>query len=236
MLTHRNIVSNAAATRCSTSQQPDDVALSFLPLSHSFERTVIYGYLMSGVTIVFAENLDTIARDLRATSPTLMTVVPRVCEKLQARVLAGRSGVGAAALAVPAGRSARAVDRAPRRRGRTPWRRPAGRTRLGRPARVRQGARARSAAGCASSCPAARRCSARSAEFFLAAGLPLFEGYGLTETAPALAVNHPGAPRLGTVGPAIPGVELRIAEDGEILARGPNVMRGYWNRPGRPPR
>ena len=88
MLTHRNIVSNAEAVIPIFQLTPDDVALTFLPLSHSFERTVVYAYLMSGLTIVFAENLDTIARDLRATAPTLMTVVPRVCEKLQARVLA----------------------------------------------------------------------------------------------------------------------------------------------------
>ena len=88
MLTHRNIVSNIEGAVPTFALTPADVALTFLPLSHSFERMVVYAYLWAGLTMVFAENLDTIARDLRAAAPTLMTVVPRVCEKLQARVLA----------------------------------------------------------------------------------------------------------------------------------------------------
>jgi long-chain acyl-CoA synthetase len=231
MLTHRNIVSNAEAVIPIFQLTPDDVALTFLPLSHSFERLVVYAYLMSGLTIVFAENLDTIARDLRAASPTLMTVVPRVCEKLQARVLASvaessparrwlfqtalaravarvrRTGAGADAL-IPAGFLDQLGDRL-----------------VFAKVRARLGGRLRLIV--TGSAPLQRE----TGEFFLAAGLPLYEGYGLTETAPALAANYPGRSRLGTVGPAIPGVELRIADDGEILARGPNVMRGYWNRP-----
>jgi long-chain acyl-CoA synthetase len=231
MLTHRNILSNAEAVIPVFALVPDDVALTFLPLSHSFERTVVYAYLLSGLTIVFAENLETIARDLRATAPTLMTVVPRVCEKLQARVLATvaessaprqwlfrsalawalarvrRTGAGADALA-PVG-----------------WRERLGDRLVFAKVRNRLGGRLRLIV--TGSAPLSRE----TGEFFLAAGLPIYEGYGLTETAPALAANHPGRSRLGTVGPAIPGVELRIAEDGEILARGPNVMRGYWNRP-----
>jgi long-chain acyl-CoA synthetase len=231
MLTHRNILSNVEAVIPIFQLTPDDVALTFLPLSHSFERTVVYAYLASGLTIVFAESLDTIARDLKATAPTLMTVVPRVCEKLQARVLA-------AVAETPAPRRwlfQRALDRAlarVRRAGGGPDSltipgaidRVLDRIVFGK-VRARLGGRLRLIV--TGSAPLSRD----TGEFFLAAGLPLFEGYGLTETSPALAVNHPGRSRLGTVGPAIPGVELRIAEDGEILARGPNVMRGYWNRP-----
>ena len=231
MLTHRNLMSNAEAVIPIFQLTPDDVALTFLPLSHSFERTVIHAYLLSGLTIVFAENLDTIARDLRTTSPTLMTVVPRVCEKLQARVLASVEAASAPQRWLFRTALARAVDRVRRTGGSEDAVEPTGwRDRLGdrlvfAKVRARLGGRLRLIV--TGSAPLQRE----TGEFFLAAGLPLYEGYGLTETAPALAVNHPGRSRLGTVGPAIPGVELRIAEDGEILARGPNVMRGYWNRP-----
>ena len=231
MLTHRNLVSNAEAVIPIFQLTPDDVALTFLPLSHSFERTVVNAYLMSGLTIVFAENLETIARDLRSTSPTLMTVVPRVCEKLQARVLASVAEASALRRWLFRTALARAVERV-RRTGAgadalTPvgWRDRLGDRLVFGKVRARLGGRLRLIV--TGSAPLLRE----TGEFFLAAGLPLFEGYGLTESAPALAANHPGRSRLGTVGPAIPGVELRIADDGEILARGPNVMRGYWNRP-----
>jgi long-chain acyl-CoA synthetase len=231
MLTHRNIVSNAEAVIPIFRLTPDDVALTFLPLSHSFERTVVYAYLMSGLTIVFAENLDTIPRDLRAASPTLMTVVPRVCEKLQARVLAAVAESSAPRRWLFRNALARALARVRQAGSDTTALAPAGwRQRFDdrlvfAKVRARLGGRLRLIV--TGSAPLQRE----TGEFFHAAGLPLYEGYGLTETAPALAANHPGRARLGTVGPAIPGVELRIAEDGEILARGPNVMRGYWNRP-----
>jgi long-chain acyl-CoA synthetase len=193
---------------------------------------VVYAYLWSGVTVVFAENLDTIARDLKATSPTLMTVVPRVCEKLQARVqltvaegAAVRRWLFDHALALALARVRRAAGTGPEALEPRGWiERIADRLVFAK-VRARLGGRLRLIV--TGSAPLARD----TGEFFLAAGLPIFEGYGLTETAPALAANHPGRSRLGTVGPAVPGVELRIAEDGEILARGPNVMRGYWNRP-----
>ncbi len=231
MLTHRNILSNAEAVGPVFALAPDDVALSFLPLSHSFERTVVYAYLLAGLTIVFAENLDTIARDLRATAPTLMTVVPRVCEKLQARVLASVAEASAARQWLFRTALSWALNRVRRTEAGADALVPVGwRERLGdrlvfAKVRARLGGRLRLIV--TGSAPLSRE----TGEFFLAAGLPIYEGYGLTETAPALAANHPGRSRLGTVGPAIPGVELRIAEDGEILARGPNVMRGYWNRP-----
>jgi long-chain acyl-CoA synthetase len=231
MLTHRNIVSNVEAVIPIFRLTPEDTALTFLPLSHSFERTVVYAYLWSGVIVVFAENLETIARDLRAASPTMMTVVPRVCEKLQARVLAGVAEASAARRWLFHRALVWARDRV-RRNGGGPdaltpvgWREALGDRLVFSKVRERLGGRLRLIV--TGSAPLSRE----TGEFFLAAGLPIYEGYGLTETAPALAANHPGRSRLGTVGPPIPGVELRIAEDGEILARGPNVMRGYWNRP-----
>ncbi len=231
MLTHTNILSNIQASRQVISMTSDDTALSFLPLSHSFERAIMYLYLYEGVTVAFAESLETIGRDLQAIAPTIMTGVPRVYEKVQARVLesvaqapAVRRKIFEWALAV--GRARTSLESAGRR---VPWHvrvqdRLADRLVFAK-IRARTGGRLRlivSGAAALGRAPA---------EFFRAVGMPIVEGYGLTETAPVLSINPPEAIRIGTVGKAIPGVELTLAPDGELLARGPNIMTGYYGKP-----
>ena len=231
MLTHANLVANlkAAAKVLDVSEQ--DAALSFLPLSHAFERMVAYVYLLCGVTIVFAETMETIGRDLLTVRPTVLTGVPRVYEKLHARVLEkGQSAPGLKAsifrwavnVAMASGRAAL--------RGESP----SLLTSLQLPfadrlvfAKIREGVGGRVRYLVSGSAPL----PVSIAEFFQGVGLSIIEGYGLTETAPILTVNPPDAPRAGTVGRPLPGVELKIADDGEILARGPNVMSGYYNKP-----
>ncbi|HXW05014.1 MAG TPA: long-chain fatty acid--CoA ligase [Vicinamibacterales bacterium] len=232
MLTHANLVANLRAAAEVLSVTQDDVALSFLPLSHAFERMVAYVYLLCGVTLAFAESFDTIGRDLGLVRPTLVTGVPRVYEKLHARIVEkGQSGSAAKAALF---RWAVAVGQA-RARAVLTGRTPGLLTSLQVPiadrlvfGRIREGLGGRIRYLISGSAPLLSSL----AEFFYGVGLPILEGYGLTETAPILTVNPPDAPRVGTVGKAIPGVELRIAEDGEILARGPNVMSGYINKPG----
>lgn len=231
MLSHGNIVSNVLAADSVISVTDDDEALSFLPLSHAFERMVCCLYLYKGVTISFAESLDTIARDLQGVRPTTLTGVPRVYEKLHARIhdavaqapAVRRSlfhwalGVGgAASRAARAGRSAPLATRLQLA--------PADRLVLSK-VRERLGGRVRFVVS--GSAPL----DVPVAEFLFAIGVPVVEGYGLTETAPVLTVNPLEAPRPGSVGVAVPGVEIRIAADGEILARGPNVMQGYYHKP-----
>jgi long-chain acyl-CoA synthetase len=231
MLTHTNLVSNMRAATAALDISQDDVALSFLPLSHAFERMVSFVYLFAGVTIVFAESFDTIARDLLKVRPMVLTGVPRVYEKLHARIVetAQKAGGAKSAIfrwAVHAGLArARAVLR-----GRTPGPLTALQAALAErlvfsTVREKLGGRLRFVAS--GSAPL----SDSVMEFFYAVGIPIIEGYGLTETSPILTFNPLHALRVGTVGRPIPGVELRIAEDGEILARGPNVMRGYFNKP-----
>jgi long-chain acyl-CoA synthetase len=231
MLTHANLVANMRAAAAALEISQDDVALSFLPLSHAFERMVAYIFLFSGVTIVFAESFETIARDLARVRPTVLTGVPRVYEKLQARIMetGQKTGGFKAAMfrwAVNAGLDqARAVLR-----GRTAGPITSLKTAIGErlvfsTVREKLGGRLRFVAS--GSAPLA----ASVMEFFQAIGVPIIEGYGLTETAPILTFNPLHALRVGTVGRPIAGVDLRIADDGEILARGPNVMRGYLNKP-----
>ena len=231
MLTHAALVSNLVAAARVLEVSDDDVGLSFLPLSHAFERMVAWVYLFCGVTVVFAESFDTIGRDIGLVRPTVITGVPRVYEKVQSRILEkGHSNPPARRAlfdwAVHAGiRAARATLR-----GRRPG--PVDRLQARLADRlvfqqIRTGLGGRLRYLVSGSAPL----GSETAEFFAGVGLPIVEGYGLTETAPILTVNPPEAPRVGTVGRPLPGVELRIAPDGEILARGPNVMSGYYNKP-----
>ena len=231
MLTHGNVAGNVMDGGAVVQVHAEDEALSFLPLSHAFERAVVCLYLYHGVTVTFAESLDTIARDLATVKPTVMTGVPRVYEKFHARVHEAVAGAPAVrqrlfhwavgvglqrARAQFAGRSASLLAR----------------LRLSLAERLvlskvrgRLGGRLRFVVS--GSAPL----STPIAEFFFAIGIPVVEGYGLTETSPTLTVNPLERPKLGTVGPAIRNVELKIADDGEVLARGPNVMRGYYGKP-----
>ena len=231
MLTHDAIVSNVLGVDTMVAPVENDEALSFLPLSHALERAVVYLYLLKGVTITFAESTETIARDMQRVKPTVMTGVPRVYEKLHARILETvaqapkvRQAIFAWALRV--GRACSAVKLA----GGHPsplmrvQRQLADRLVFSQ-IRERMGGRLRFVVSGGAALPTVV------AEFLFAIGVPVLEGYGLTETAPVLAINPETAPRLGTVGKAIPRVELRIADDGEILARGPNVMLGYYGKP-----
>jgi long-chain acyl-CoA synthetase len=231
MLTHANLVANLREGAVVLDVSQDDVALSFLPLSHGFERMVSFIYLFTGVTIVFAESFETLGRDIAHVRPTVITGVPRVYEKMQSRILEkGQAGSAAKAAvfrwSVEAGLArARAVLRG-QRAGPLTAMNAAIADRLVF-AKIRQGVGGRLRLIVSGSAPL----SSSVAEFFHAVGLPVIEGYGLTETAPILTVNPPEAPRVGTVGRALANVELKIAPDGEILARGPNVMPGYYNKP-----
>lgn len=231
MLTHANLAANLRDICQIFPVAQSDSALSFLPLSHSFERMVLWVYLSNGLPTAFAESNETIGRDLQLLKPTVMTGVPRVFEKLQSKIL--EKGGALTGLKKSLFQWAMGVAR---ERGRyVPERRPlpAG-LRLKSAiaeklvfAKVREGLGGRFRFVVSGSAAL----NEDVARFFYGVGLPIIEGFGLTETSPVLTVTPNHAVRLGTVGVAIPHVELKIAEDGEILAKGPNIMRGYYGRP-----
>jgi long-chain acyl-CoA synthetase len=231
MLTHGNLVSNLLAARECLALTEADVALSFLPLSHSFERMASFLYLFTGTTMVFAESFETIGRDIGTVRPTMVTGVPRVYEKMQARILekAGAATGAKAALfkwAMAAGTRRAVAQLRGRRIGPlTALQASIGDRLVFSKIRAGVGGRLRYAVSGSAPLPV------HVLEFFTAVGLPIIEGYGLTETSPILTVNPPTALRAGSVGKAVRDVELKIAPDGEILARGANVMAGYYNKP-----
>jgi long-chain acyl-CoA synthetase len=231
MLTHRNVVSNIIATKGWIGLDPSDRILSFLPLSHVFERVVIFRCLLDGVSVYFAETMTSLARDLQRVKPTVMTGVPRAWEKFYVTIQEGlnklsgpRKALAAWAIGVgyQKGRlrfAGREVPTALRVKGAVADRLVFAKI------RERTGGRLRFLVS--GSAPL----SAKIGEFFFAINLPILEAYGLTESSPGISANSLDAPRLGTVGRALPGVEVSIARDGEILVRGPNIMQGYYKRP-----
>ncbi len=231
MLTHGNITTNVLSGLEALDISSDWTALSFLPLAHSFERTVDYIYFYRGCTIAYAVSVATVAQNLGEVRPHVFVSVPRVYEKVLGRVqenVAKSSPTKQKIFrwACDVGRQA------------LPWRlrheSPSGFLGLKLAladklvfGKIRERLGGRFVMAVSGGAPLGRDV----AEFFWAAGVPIYEGYGLTETAPVLTVNRRGRTRLGSVGPTIGGIELRIAADGEILAKGPNIMRGYFNSP-----
>ena len=231
MLTHRNIVSNVVAAMGAVAIDGKYIALSFLPLSHSFERTVDYCYYYQGCTIAYGESVAKVAQNLGEVRPHVFVSVPRFYEKVLARVQENAAAGSPIkqkifAWAVGVGRQA------------MPWRlkrqSPPGLLgiQLGLAdklvfAKIHERLGGRFVMALSGGAPLSRDV----AEFFWGAGVPIYEGYGLSETAPVLTVNTPNAVKMGTVGRPLPGVEIKIATDGEILAKGPNIMKGYWNLP-----
>jgi long-chain acyl-CoA synthetase len=233
MLTHDNIVSNVHGALAAFGDfGPRDVALSFLPLCHIFERMGgHYLMLQQGVTIAYAESVEKVPANMVEVRPTLMLSVPRLYEKMYARV---REKVAAdSALKQRIFRWALGVGRQVFH-GRVEHRNPG----LGLRARhaladrlvfakIRERTGGRLRLFVSGGAPLAREIG----EFFGAVGLIILEGYGLTETSPVIAVNRPDRMKPGSVGPPLQNVEVNIAEDGEILTRGPHVMQGYYHKP-----
>ncbi|GAA4302979.1 long-chain fatty acid--CoA ligase [Compostibacter hankyongensis] len=229
MLTHGNIVSNVLTCIHYLPCGPGSRALSFLPLNHVFERMITYLYIYGGVSVYYAAGTENLAEDLRTVRPHIFTTVPRLLEKVYEKILAkGETLKGLKrilffralaigkryALQPPPGLSYRIQLYLARRLVFSKWKAALG----GTVEVIVSGSAA---------------CQLRLLKLFTAAGITVLEGYGLTETAPVISVNRaePEARRFGTVGPVIDGVEVRIAEDGEICCKGPGVTPGYYRRP-----
>ncbi len=231
MLTHGNLVSNLVDSSGHFSFGIEDSALSVLPLSHIFEREAMYMYLYRGMAIYFAESLEMIGPNLREVHPTILVGVPRIFEKIYARIKQSAAEKGRASVALldwavnVAKKRARhllAKKRVPPLLGLQykladslmffRW-------------KAALGGRIRLLVSGGAALPE------ELALIYIGAGIPIVQGYGLTETSPVITASSIDVNRVGTVGKPIPNVQVRIAADGEIETRGPNVMRGYYNKP-----
>jgi long-chain acyl-CoA synthetase len=231
MLTHGNITSNVVAATGIMPIEPRQVALSILPLSHILERTADFAYFYRGCVIAYAESVVKVGDNLQEIKPDIFAAVPRLFEKMRAKILdtvatgsAGKQKIFKWALAVGAERLDYRVTNRPMPFG-LAIRSSIADKLVFKKILGRLGGRVRYVLS------GGAPLSAELAAFFIGAGLDILEGYGLTETSPVISLNRPDKRRIGTVGPIIPGVEVKIAEDGEICTRGPHVMLGYFNNP-----
>ncbi|HZG54603.1 MAG TPA: long-chain fatty acid--CoA ligase [Pyrinomonadaceae bacterium] len=230
MLTHAAFVSNVLAITSALPIRTDDISLSVLPLSHIFERTVFYVFCWNGVSVYYAPSVDQLAEYLREVRPTIMTAVPRLFEKVYHRIVKkGTSAQGwrrkLFAWSLEVGKSyAELVDR----RERVPPLLELQQTIASRLvfSKWREGVGGRLRFFVSGGAPLSPALSYA----FLAAGIPILQGYGMTETC-VTSANRPEDNKVGSIGLPFPGIEMRLDESGEILVRGPNVMRGYYEHP-----
>ena len=231
MLTHANIVANVLELSRVLDFDHKDRVLSLLPLSHIFERVAHYLMFYCGVSIAYAESIEKVPLNMQEVQPTVVACVPRFFEKLHDRVMESRrlsSGLKRTLSDWAFGVGERHTRHV--LQGTTPPPGLAVQRWLASKivfAKLQQRLGGRLRFFISGGAPL----DSSLAEFFLSAGILILEGYGLTETSPVIAVNLPNRFRFGTVGPPLPGLEVKIAEDGEVLTRGPSVMLGYYNRP-----
>ncbi|HWB27082.1 MAG TPA: long-chain fatty acid--CoA ligase [Chitinophagaceae bacterium] len=232
MLTHNNILSNVMLSKASFpfSEQPTYKALSFLPLNHIFEKLISYIYMYNGNSIYYAESLDTIGENLREVKPDTFTTVPRLLEKVFERIMTtghNLTGIKKKLFFWSVGLAEKYDDMVSggavynfklaiaNKLVFSKWRAALG----GNIKLIVTGGAA---------------CQEKLLRIFNAAKIPVFEGYGPTENSPVISVNRQayGEHKFGTVGPPIEGIEVKLAEDGEICVKGPTVMKGYYKQPG----
>ncbi len=226
MLTHGNMASNIACSLLGFDMHPGQISISFLPLSHVTARHVDFSLLYHGVTLAYCPFLENLPATLLEVRPTVCVSVPRVYEKIYGKTEMQARGFPKSSIyrwALSVGRANKPVILA----GGTPtslsWK-------LANKlvfSKIRDGLGGRVETFISGGAPLGREL----AEWFATVGIRIHEGYGLTETSPVIAVNTPINHRIGTVGKILSNLEVRIADDGEILVRGPSVFKGYWNRP-----
>jgi long-chain acyl-CoA synthetase len=226
MLTHGNIASNILCSLLGFDVKPGQISLSFLPLCHITARHVDFSMLYHGVTLAYCPFMERLPAALLEVRPTIFVAVPRVYEKIYAQAEQKAKGFPARTIfnwALAVGRSAKPEVLA----GKTPASR---NWKLANKlvfSKIRAGLGGRVETFVSGGAPLGREL----AEWYATVGIRIHEGYGLTETSPVIAVNTPINHRIGTVGKILSNLEVRIAEDGEILVRGPSIFKGYWNRP-----
>lgn len=225
MLTHGNVASNISCSLLGFDVKPDQICMSFLPLSHITARHVDFAMLYHGVTLAYCPFLDRLPASLQEVQPSIFVAVPRVYEKIYAQAELKAKGFPKRAIfkwALRVGRDHKPEILA----GQIPvalcWK-------LANKlvfSKIREGMGGKVETFISGGAPLGREL----AEWYATVGIRIHEGYGLTETSPVIAVNTPVNHRIGTVGKILPNIEVRTAEDGEILVRGPSVFKGYWNR------